>query len=363
MSDLTAKFTTLEEQLAAQNATIASYIDTIEAKLQAMLDLQDIVIVNNAANTKALLGALSNSAACFPCPLPSITVPPTGTTPYPVNADACKRAQAFLATMQAIFAAMDTLQSFNVVGTFNVLNDTISQVIAGVAAGDTVPLPSFPETVNIVGDYISYAGERAFSGVGLVEQFVPLVSALQNVLYAAGTPGAAQSAYNGVIEGSGVSNGARLLFEASAYNALYTYFFDPASEPDLSPYSGDACSIPIGTCVSLTTVPATFSNGTTPWVINLPFGAFSPVNAIAAGGGTVTSSEDCFFDGNADGWSAYSNIGHVDFAHRLSNLATDGFIDSGGIPAGEENAIPLPATGCFFIQGDREVVVTLCYTG
>lgn len=84
----------------------------------------------------------------------------------------------------------------------------------------------------------------------MMEQFEPLESALTDAVYLAANAAAAQMAYISVIEASGVSNGARLLFEASAYNALYSYFFNPDTDPDLSGFSGDACGAPTE-CVTL----------------------------------------------------------------------------------------------------------------
>lgn len=267
MSDLSAKFSALEEQLASQAATMGAYVDTVEAKLQSVLDNLDTITINNAANTKALLAAIGQSGACFPCPTPSIVVPPVDTTINPVNSERCQRSQAFIATIHEILAAMDTLQSFNVVGTFSVLNDAISEVISGISAGDTVPLPSFPETVNIVGDYISYAGERLFSGLSLIEQFSPIESALITAMFNSTTAEEAKSAYDGVIGASDATNGAKLLFSAVAYNALYSYFFDPGTTPDLSAFDGAICGIAEG-CMLINSIAVTATDASFPALTN-----------------------------------------------------------------------------------------------
>lgn len=274
MSDLTGKFLALEEQLEAADAAMQVDLNAIRAQMEFMNTQIEVLNENGAANTKAIIAALSQSAACFPCPTPSIIVPPTETIPSPINSDHCKRSQAFIATIHAILDAMDTMQSFNVMGTYNVISDLISQVIDTVAAGDTLPLPSFPEAVNITGDYVSYAGERLFSGVGLIEQFGPLEDSLRDATYLAGTPEAAQAAYNAVIEGSGVSNGARLLFEAIGYNALYSYYFDPASLPDLTGLDGEACGAPTE-CVTLLedysfVMTKTRTDGLNYWQVEIP---------------------------------------------------------------------------------------------
>jgi len=155
-----------------------------------------------------------------------------------------------------------------VIGTFNVVNDAISEVIAGITAGDTVPLPSFPETVNIVGDYVSYAGERLFSGVGLVEQFDPLHDDLQAAMFGAGTASGAQAAYNTLIDGSSVSNGAKLLFKAVAYNALWSYYFDPSSMPDVSGFDGTLCGVV--DCRVIDAIPVNYSDASGVFSIEWP---------------------------------------------------------------------------------------------
>lgn len=312
MSDLTAKFSALEEQLATQAATIEGYTDTVEAKLQAIFDELDLILINNAANTKYLLAALGQTAACFPCPTPSIVVPPIGTTPGAVDTDRCQRAQAIIAVIHSLLADMDTLQSFNVVGTFNVLNDAITEAIAAVVAGDTVPLPSFPEVVQLGGTYINYAGERAFSGVGLIDQFEPLEADLRDAIYFTGTPGQARDQYETVIGASGASSGAKQLFSAIAYTALWSYYFDPASTPDVSAYSGSACGgdlASITSCTLFAAVSSTFSGHT--W-----YRILLPPPSVPDGLG---------IDGDYFGWT----IEYTTTFDTIHNVGIGGY-DSGG---------------------------------
>jgi hypothetical protein len=250
--------TTLTEKFAASNhnndlntATIGAYIDTVEAKLQLIAEEIDTMNVNAAANTKALLAALGQTGACFPCPTPPMTVPVVDPTITPINAEYCRRVQALIAAIENILTQMDTMQSFNVIGTYNVVSDAISEIINSIISGDTPPLPSFPETVNIVGDYVSYAGERIFSGTGLVEQFSPLKDGLRQAMYAAGSPDGSKAAYDNFIASSDTSHAGILLFQAVGYNALFNYFLSPDSSPDVSGYDGSACGLP-GGCLTWT---------------------------------------------------------------------------------------------------------------
>lgn len=243
MSDLTDKFTSFQEEVAINHTALMDALAVLQSAFDALAS--DVVIIKDTMplNASNLLGAISQTGACFPCPTPSIIVPPLDTTTNPINEDRCKRGQAFIATIHNILAGIDTMQSYNVIGTFNVVNDAISEVISGVAAGDTVPLPSFPETVQIVGNYLSYAAERIFSGVSLIDQFGPLESDLSTAMTSAGTAGSALSAYNGVIDGASLSLAGGYLVKAVAYSALVSYFFDPGTAPDLSGYDGTACGI------------------------------------------------------------------------------------------------------------------------
>ncbi len=361
MTTLTEKFTALEEQLSTENATIAGYIDTVEAKLQLIADEIDTMSINAAANTKALLGALSQSAACFPCPTPSIVVPPIGTTPIPINTEACQRSQAFLATIADILTAMDTLQSFNVIGTFNVLNDAISEVISGIAAGDTVPLPSFPETVQIVGTYVNYAGERLFSGVGLMEQFSPLVATLRSALYAAGAPDSARSQYEAVIDGSSASSGAKFLFKAVAYTALYSYFFDDSTLPDLSGFDGGICTLPTGTCYEFELTLLHYSNGATLYGLADAFGPFTPVDTINTSSGPISSDVPCFFDGDASDWTCTLLSGACEFKYRAGDLSSSGLVSTTVLPGEADPPLQLPSGGCFLFEGTSAPSIRLCY--
>jgi hypothetical protein len=342
MTTLTDKFTEFETQVAAEMAAMALYVDTVEGKLQSVLDFLDIMNTNNAANTKALLAAMGQTGACFPCPTPSIVVPPVATNPITPNTHSCQLGQGIISTLHNILDAMDTLQSFNVVGSFNVINDAISQVIAAVAAGDTIPLPSFPETVNIVGNYVSYAGERVFSGVGLVEQFSPIEGDILAAIYAAEDPSAAQAAYNGVIDGSSVSLVGKLLFKAIAYNALWSYYYDPESTPDVSGFDGTLCG---GTgCQTIASEAVSADDASFPeltprqmiqisgWpsmndsLFGTTFGEFVVADSWP-GGGTLTllSGAGARFVGNAGG--AFAHQLELGVPYDIPSTVTNWFVD------------------------------------
>ena len=258
MSDLTDKFTALETQLTTQHTELMTAIGLLQGALDLVASNTDLALENGAANTKALLAALGQTGACFPCPTPSIDVPPTGTTTTPIDSEHCKRSQWIVTAIQGILAKFDTLQSFNVPGTFSVLNDAISQIVGAIGSGDTIPLPSFPETVQLVGTYVNYAGERAFSGVSLSTQFAPLYGPLVTAVNLASNATDARAAYVSLIEASSASSGAKQLFEAIAYNALWTYAMDATSTPDLDAFDGTACGLELPDITSCTNFGSSF---------------------------------------------------------------------------------------------------------
>lgn len=253
MSDLTAKFVAFEAEVAANHAEVMAALADMQSALDLVASNGDLALENGAANTKALLAALGQTGACFPCPTPSITVPPTSTVPSEVDTVHCQRSQWIITAIQNILTQFDTLQSFNVIGSFNVINDAIGQIVGAIAAGDTIPVPSFPETVQIVGTYVNYAGERAFSGVDLSSQFAPLYGPLVSAVNFTSTATDAQAAYNAIIDASSASAGAKFLFKALGYNELWSYAYDATSSPDVSAFDGSACGgalADLGSCTA-----------------------------------------------------------------------------------------------------------------
>jgi hypothetical protein len=361
MTDLTAKFVAFEEQVAGEHTAVMAALEALQSSLDLVASNSELALENGATNTKAIIAALGQTGACFPCPTPSIVVPPTSPTTVPVDTDHCKRSQWIIATIHSLLANMDTLQSFNVIGTFSILNDTVSQVISAIAAGDTIPLPSFPETVNIVGDYVSYAGERLFSGVGLIDQFAPLESELVTAVYTSSNAEGAQAAYNGVIEGAGVSNGARLLFEAIAYNALWSYALDPASMPDLSAFDGSACSFPSGTCYTInllhtTSTPSSFSDE----AVSGDFGPFAGNTTVTTSASVETFTLPIWYAQDPLGWTWEVLNGSADLQWRLGGLTDTGVFSATGVAGVDGIAHAFPTAGTWVIVGSVGGQVRIC---
>jgi hypothetical protein len=257
MSDLTAKFEALEEQLDAADAATQAKLVAINAALDLINTQLDTQTINNAANTRYLLSALGTLNPCTDCEGISITVPPTDTTAVTLDEDLCKRVQAFLHAMQSVYTVLDTMSAFGVGFSTSILTAAFNEVITALANGDTTPLPSFPEAVQIVGDGVSYIADNLFTGHTLVGLFTPLYFDLLRPMYEAGSASAAQAIYNGIIDGTDYSVFEMRLLEHAAYNELYSYYFDPASDPNLAGYDGTLCLVQLADiteCVELTGV-------------------------------------------------------------------------------------------------------------
>jgi hypothetical protein len=272
MGDLTSKFTALEEQLSTADAALQVDLNAIRDTLDLLNTAIDTLNNNQATNTRYLLSAIGQNSPCAPCPTPSIVVPPVDTTPRTVNEDRCKRSQAILQFLAAVFEAFDNLMNLNVTGAWTLINDVFSQIIATMGAGDTIPLPSFPEAVNIAGNFFSFAAGRLFSGENISELFAGLRDTMEGAIFFSTTSEDAQSAYNAIIDASAYSNEGKLLLKSTAYSAIWSYFLDPATDPDLTGFSGTACGgslAGITSCTDFDAVPAT-ADGADWYAIQVP---------------------------------------------------------------------------------------------
>lgn len=241
MTTLTDKFTTFEEEVASNHTLMMARLVAIEEALTNVNTNLDTLILNGATNTRYLLAAIGQNSPCAPCPTPPILVPPIEPFELPINTDKCKRAQAFLATMRDMFGVWDTFSSFDLSSNFAIITDAIGQVIARMGAGDVVPLPSFPESVQLGGTLASYTAYNLFTHTSMVAEFDAIYDVLLPGIYGEATPEGAKAFYDANVYSGMSSHFLSDLATASAYNALWSYFFDPDSEPDLTPYDGSIC--------------------------------------------------------------------------------------------------------------------------
>ena len=241
MSDLTGKFSTLEAELTSIGDEAHSQRVATNTAIADVQTAVDNVGAEIAALRNLMLSAIGQSDPCMTCPPPSLITPVTNPTGRPINADKCKRVHAFLNALHEISGVFGAVSNNAIVWTPSIVNAGISEVLTTLVTTGSVPLPSFGESVNIAGDTINYALSNIGRGDNLQSQFDSITSGMVNGLY--NTPNAAdiQSQYTSSVDGSGLPNDEKLLFKALGFNALFSYFFDPTSHPDLTAYSGTDC--------------------------------------------------------------------------------------------------------------------------
>lgn len=278
MTTLTEKFASFEGQVNDDATEAHSQRESIITTLE---DIQTGIASINSDMLllkQALLTALSQQDPFACCTPPSIVTPPTDTTVHPVDEDRCKRVQAFLHAMHEITGVFGAATDSGIFWSPSVVIGGINEVVTTLISGGTVPLPSLPEAVNIAGDAINYGLSNIGRGDNLQSQFDSISSAMVNGLYLVGSPDATQAQYASMVSGSSLPNDEKLLFTALGFNALFSYFFDPGSTPDLSGYSGTACLADlttITTCVDIASTAILDTDGfTRHFLIAPPASAF-----------------------------------------------------------------------------------------
>jgi len=241
MSDLSAKFSTLEGQLASQASAIQALVDEVESLLGQTATTLDTININNAVNTRLLLAALSGADPCATCPPPSLIIPPIEDTPYAPDEETCKRGQAFVAFMNSAMTMLDIVSGLGT-GTFpSLVLSAYDEVIASSASYAGVPLISFPEAVNLVGRLVNYAILNIGRGDTLASQFGSISGGLLPLFYSSVGADNAKSLYMGYVAEQELPSDELNVFTGAAYDALFTWFFSPESSPDVSEFSGGLC--------------------------------------------------------------------------------------------------------------------------
>lgn len=228
--------------MSAADAALQIDLNAMREELGLLNAQIDTLNINAAANTRAILAALAANSPCAPCPTPSLVVPPVDDTVNPINPDKCKRSQAFVHALLEMATATDVISAFSVPFSPQLILDAVDQVITSLANGDPTPVMSWAEASNFVNQAITYAMGNFLVGDTLVGFISELAFDIRDATYSAGTPEEAKQAYEAVIDGSAVPSYAKGLLKALAWNALYSFYFDPASDINLTGYDGGLCT-------------------------------------------------------------------------------------------------------------------------
>jgi len=256
MGDLTAKFGTFEGQVSAQHDEVMSALDTLNTNLGGVGEA--ITTLNNSMQA-AIRSIQLTAGANDPCACaanPTVRVPPTGTTFLGISEDQCKRIQAFLHTMQEIMTVADFASAFNVGLNFSLIYNSINEVIASIESGSDLPVISYSEGVRVVGDMINYVASNIFRGDTMSGAFASILLGLRDGMSLSTDATSAQSAYNGVVDASDLPDDEKALVKDLAYTALYNFYFDPGTTPDLTGYDGSLCVPDLTTITECITFPS-----------------------------------------------------------------------------------------------------------
>jgi len=252
MSDLTAKFTTLEEQLASEATTRQTTDDNIYALLGSMSDIITTINDNNATNTRLLLNAINASNACIDCGTVTTVTPPGVTDDNPVDDEHCQRVQAFLHAMELIYAMEDSVHATGIGFNPALMLSGLTETVDSIGNGATTPAPSYLEIVTLVADDIDYVVNNALDPHALSPLFADVKDALQTALFYSSSASDVKSAYDATIASEVSWSPAIPLMSQSAYVELVNLYFTPDSDVDLTGYDGTIClsGIPTG-CVDI----------------------------------------------------------------------------------------------------------------
>lgn len=258
MSDLTAKFTNLQDQLDTQSEALQAMVDTVEPKLQALLDFLDVMNVNNAANTRYLLSAIGQAQPCVDCSDRTVDVPPLGGTVVPISSDQCKRIQAFLAAIDTMIAVMDAASVLSINPDFTLIKNSIAARFSSATGYADFPLISFPEGVQLAGSLINYVGNNLLVGDTLAELWSSVNSGAVSALAGASTPEQLKTLYDNFVDATALPGYVKDVLKGIAYSGLVSYFLDPESTPPLGSFDGDICGFSLVGLVGCIEVASTF---------------------------------------------------------------------------------------------------------
>lgn len=256
MSDLTAKFSAFEAEVAANQEEMMAVLSTIDTNIGGLGEA--ITTLNNSmqAGFRSLAAQAIANDPCGCGSTPTLVVPPVGTVPITISPEQCQRIQAFLHTMQEIMTVLDVASAFSIGLNFSLIVNSFNEVVTSIESGDDLPVISYVEAVALVGYMINYIAGNLLVGDDLSTLFSGVVLDLRDGMSLSSSADSAKSAYDGVIDGSALPSYVKPVLKGAAYGALYTYYFDPESTPDLTGYDGSACAPDLTDITECVTFPS-----------------------------------------------------------------------------------------------------------
>lgn len=315
MTDLTAKFATITDQLTAQHTELMALLNSIAEALGAppvgpvttlddvvaaltqsnvntagirsdMADQQallltaaqgifnnsELMLENNSVNTQNLLSAILSNDPCKDCAASPSFPPPLDVTPQELNAVHCQRMQALLYALLRFSTKIDVVSSFGTGFSLTVIQDAFNEVLTELSNPSGLVIPSFVELTSLVAAVVSYIVSNVFDSNSIPFALQSINDTLLAALYATDNSNDGLAAYANVINSSSIDDSIKLVLIRIGYADLFNFYFDPANTIDLTGYDGSLCNpddselvmvVPTEGCRSAQSVLATMGDDTT----------------------------------------------------------------------------------------------------
>lgn len=324
MSDLQAKFSTLETQLAAQQADMMILLLNIFNTL-------DVMNSNNSINAQRIIAALAQNAC--PCDPDAPLLPvPLEDTPYAgTDAELCQRIQYFVDLMRLGWG-LNMASYLSVSGGINssAVYNFLAQALIDVSIADGEIASPTPVAVRdqIANAMLLGAGELGASEfaaeLGDMFRDTALWASVIDALYGAGYASSAASAYAGAINASSYGSLHKSVAIAMFYSAWPNSIWAALPVVDASSYDGEACGSGIGaSCLTLVAVPYTRLEGGSGYAIASGIPDVTWVATVGTSSGTRTFTPAIFFPESLAGWTIRNLAGFAYLQYRVEVPSSD----------------------------------------
>jgi hypothetical protein len=182
--------------------------------------------------------------------------------------------------MQEVFTTLDFASAFTVGLNFSLIVNSFNEVVTSIESGSDLPVISYSEAVQLVGDMVNYIAGNLLIGGDLSTYFAGVLLDLRSGMALGTSADSMQGLYNGVIDASSMPGYVKSVIKDAAYHALYSYYFDPGTSPALGGFDGSACGgalTDITECTEFQATEQTIS-GVLYYIVSLPpsYGPFPP---------------------------------------------------------------------------------------
>jgi hypothetical protein len=288
MSDLTDKFTTLEDEIAGNHTAMMAALSDVNDTLGVINSNLETINSNASLNTQLLLSAISANGQCATCPEGPLLPQAPITDINPIDSEKCQRTQAFLHVIELFCGYADNPSVVSSAFTPAFFTAIIGEV--RTATSDSgIPVPGWVDSIVIASDGVNYLVNKAILGGSVSADFASLKSTLQSVIWTAGSPADVKSIFDDTVQGSSAGGAAKALLKGFAFNDLVNYFFDSGSSPVVSGYDGGICSFLPGSCFEMASQAV---------VVTVPgFGTITRHAIASWPGGLVTQDSDLLGNG------------------------------------------------------------------